>query len=113
MELPQDLKVDARADEVQVGEPLRPELREEPPGEDDVGAVGDARAREVVDRVPVDLRDEGLGHVEVLANDMYIDRNKEHAWCVSLRDGSPSGHDKAESMRRAKLQIKEAKAAAK
>ena len=41
MELPQDLKVDARADEVQVGEPLRPELREEPPREDDVGAVGE------------------------------------------------------------------------
>ena len=47
------------------------------------------------------LRDEGLGHVEVLAHDMYVDREKGHAWCVSFRDESSTGHDKAESVRRA------------
>lgn len=46
------------------------------------------------------LRDEGLGHVEVLAHEMYIEK-ASGAWCVCMRDDSPSGHDKGESMRRA------------
>ena len=46
------------------------------------------------------LRDEGIGHIEVLAHDMYVDPDSK-AWCVSLRDSSVFGHDKAESMRRA------------
>lgn len=45
------------------------------------------------------LREQGLGHVEVLAHDLHVTADNE--WKVSLRDGSPSGHDKAESVRRA------------
>lgn len=50
------------------------------------------------------LRDEGLGHVEVLAHDGYVDDAGK--WHVSWRDNSESGHDKAESMRRALAQPK-------
>jgi 2-hydroxy-3-keto-5-methylthiopentenyl-1-phosphate phosphatase len=45
------------------------------------------------------LRDQGIGHVEVLAHDGYVDEAGE--WHVSLRDDSRTGHDKAESLRRA------------
>jgi len=47
------------------------------------------------------LRDEGIGHVEVIAHDMYVDREAGNAWRISFRDDSPTGHDKSESMRRA------------
>jgi len=47
------------------------------------------------------LREEGLGHVEVLAHDMSVERDGSHAWKVCFRDDSDTGHDKAESMRRA------------
>ena len=47
------------------------------------------------------LREQGLGHVEVLANDMYVQRDSDHAWSVSFRDDSETGHDKGESLRRA------------
>ena len=47
------------------------------------------------------LREQGLGHVEVLANDMYVQRDGDRAWNVSFRDDSDSGHDKGESLRRA------------
>ena len=46
------------------------------------------------------LRDQGLGHVEVLANDMFVER-ASGAWKVSCRDDSASGHDKGDSVRRA------------
>ena len=45
------------------------------------------------------LREQGIGHVEVLAHDGYVDEVGE--WHVSLRDDSRTGHDKAESLRRA------------
>ena len=47
------------------------------------------------------LREEGLGHVEVLAHDMFVERARGNAWRVSFCDDSATGHDKAESMRRA------------
>jgi len=47
------------------------------------------------------MRNEGIGHVEVLAHDMCVDRGEGNAWRVALRDGSETGHDKAESVRRA------------
>mmetsp|Transcript_20881 Transcript_20881/g.53338 ORF Transcript_20881/g.53338 Transcript_20881/m.53338 type:complete len:161 (-) Transcript_20881:270-752(-) len=46
------------------------------------------------------LRGMGIGHVEVLAHDMFVDQSTSE-WRVSFRDDTPSGHDKAESMRRA------------
>ena len=55
------------------------------------------------------LRDEGLGHVEVIAHDMYVERAKGDAWNVCWRDDTPSGHDKAESMRRALQGAKDGK----
>ena len=47
------------------------------------------------------LREEGLGHVEVLAHEMAVERADGNTWSVCLRDDSETGHDKAESMRRA------------
>ena len=47
------------------------------------------------------LRAEGIGHVEVLAHDMHVDRANGDRWRVAFRDHSESGHDKGESMRRA------------
>ena len=47
------------------------------------------------------LRAEGIGHVEVLAHDMHVDRDNGDQWRVAFRDHSESGHDKGESMRRA------------
>jgi 2-hydroxy-3-keto-5-methylthiopentenyl-1-phosphate phosphatase len=46
------------------------------------------------------LRDQGLGHVEVLAHDAFVEP-ESGKWRVSYRDESATGHDKAESMRRA------------
>jgi len=46
------------------------------------------------------LREQGIGHIEVLAHDMYVD-SETRKWHVSFCDASPTGHDKAESMRRA------------
>ena len=46
------------------------------------------------------LREEGLGHVEVLAHEMHVDRNAGNQWKVCMRDESETGHDKAETMRR-------------
>jgi len=46
------------------------------------------------------LREQGIGHVEVLAHDMYVDRQTSE-WKVAFRDDSETGHDKAESVRRA------------
>ncbi len=45
------------------------------------------------------LREAGIGHIEVLAND--VAPGDGGAWRVSFRDSSASGHDKAESVRRA------------
>ena len=44
-------------------------------------------------------REEGLGHVAVLANELHVGTNNR--WRVSFRDGSPSGHDKARSLKAA------------
>lgn len=46
------------------------------------------------------LREQGLGHVEVLANDMFVDK-ASGAWRLSCRDDSASGHEKGDSVRRA------------
>ena len=45
------------------------------------------------------LREAGLGHVAVLANELHVGSNNR--WRVSFRDGSPSGHDKARSLKAA------------
>ena len=45
------------------------------------------------------LREAGLGHVAVLANELHVGTNNR--WRVSFRDGSPSGHDKARSLKAA------------
>jgi len=45
------------------------------------------------------LRNAGLGHVEVLGNDLRI--TEEGAWQLSFRDHSSSGHDKGESLQEA------------
>jgi len=45
------------------------------------------------------LRKAGLGHIEVLGNDLSI--GDDGAWRVLFRDDSPSGHDKGESLQRA------------
>ena len=45
------------------------------------------------------LREAGLGHIAVHANDLQISRTG--MWEACFRDNTPSGHNKAESMRRA------------
>lgn len=45
------------------------------------------------------LREAGLGHVAVLANELHVGTNNR--WRVSFRDGSASGHDKARSLKAA------------
>jgi 2-hydroxy-3-keto-5-methylthiopentenyl-1-phosphate phosphatase len=46
------------------------------------------------------LREAGIGHVEVLGNDVSVD-DASGEWRVAYRDSSPTGHDKSDSMRRA------------
>jgi 2-hydroxy-3-keto-5-methylthiopentenyl-1-phosphate phosphatase len=49
------------------------------------------------------LREEGIGHVEVFAHDGHFDRAGGGVWRVSFRDHSESGHNKADSIRRAQM----------
>jgi len=49
------------------------------------------------------LRGAGLGHVEVHANDSSVDL--EGNWAPCFRDSSDSGHDKARSVRCAKIDL--------
>jgi 2-hydroxy-3-keto-5-methylthiopentenyl-1-phosphate phosphatase len=46
------------------------------------------------------LRDAGIGHIEVYAHDSYIEPGG--VWKVCFRDNSESGHNKADSVRRAR-----------
>jgi len=45
------------------------------------------------------LRQAGLGHVEVFGNDLGF--KPDGSWDVCMRDGSPSGHDKGETLQQA------------
>jgi 2-hydroxy-3-keto-5-methylthiopentenyl-1-phosphate phosphatase len=57
------------------------------------------------------LRGAGLGHVQVSANHLLVSGD-ECRWRLCFRDHTPSGHDKAEALRRAQRDLRPARPAA-